>query len=100
MQIDETLMTAKVYYKKAGMDFFLVSIAMPDVGMFPGSIIVDSDRNGNLRVKPPEFKGHDSNGRPRVIKQIEFDKHKAMWKKIEQLALDAANTYTEPGEPP
>lgn len=100
MNIDEDSITANAYYKKPGMDFYLVAIDMSDIGVFTNSIIVDRDRNGNLRVKPPKFVGYDKYSRQVTIQQVEFDKHKVIWKKIEQLALEAANTYVEPGEPP
>lgn len=95
MFIDDDKIKAEAYYKKPGMDFYLIKVAIPDIGLYINSIIVDKDKKGELRVKPPKYVSLKF-GKPMTIQQVEFDKNKELWQVIIVLAFEAVESYNEP----
>ena len=89
MQIDETKITASVYYKTT-KGYLYVKVSFPDIGLHINSISVRPSpvSPSGLWVQPPAVPN-----RGKFIKPMEFEKTSLLWSLIEDAVLRAVDEY-------
>ena len=92
MQIDESLISAKIYHRTA-QGVLYAKVDFPDIGYYMNSITVrSSEKNkNNLWVQAPAIPY-----RGKFIKPNEFESDSPLWSLIEDAVLRAVEEYNHP----
>src|SRR5579885_183637 len=94
MFIDESLIQVEVYWKKPGVDFYLVKVAFPEIGLYINSIRVGLAKDGSeLKALGPQIPYKN-----KPLRQVEFDFDGLFWNLIEPLVIKAVAGYQNPNE--